>query len=281
LAAGPIKLKDVYAVYPYDNTLYVIEATGQMVKDELEWSAGYFDQYYFEPDGVTKDADARDYNYDMWSGIEYRLDVTKPASQRVVDLKLNGRPLAMDQHIRVATTNYRATGRFSTATMLCQSTTQVRDLITQWITARGTISPSDVFVQNWALLPPADIWLNPAVNITRPDYADLLWTAFYGMRNDYLRVAGDAERPGTDLSREASFFLLSNKAMKSLREVEVDMAVLDPFTDRMDLSPWAKGAVAFAIQTGIFVPSGNLILPQQLATNGEALAWVREARYPR
>ncbi len=112
LNAGPIKLKDAYAVYIYDNTLYVIEATGQMIKDELEWTANYFNQYYYDPAGVTVNSAVRDYNYDLWSGIEYKLDVTKPVGQRVVELKLNGEPLAMDQLVRVALNNYRATGKF-------------------------------------------------------------------------------------------------------------------------------------------------------------------------
>ena len=51
--AGPIKLKDAYAVYIYDNTLYVVDATGQLIKDELEWTADYFNQYFYEPAGVT------------------------------------------------------------------------------------------------------------------------------------------------------------------------------------------------------------------------------------
>ena len=115
LNAGPIKLKDAYAVYIYDNTLYVIDATGQEIKDELEWTADYFNQYYYEPAGVTVNTTVRDYNYDLWSGIEYKLDVTKPVGQRVVELKLNGEPLAMDQVVRVALNNYRATGKFPTA----------------------------------------------------------------------------------------------------------------------------------------------------------------------
>ena len=88
LNARPIKLKDAYAVYIYDNTLYVVEATGQMIKDELEWTATYFNQYFYEPSGVTVNTAVRDYNYDLWSGIEYKLDVTKPVGQRVVELKL-------------------------------------------------------------------------------------------------------------------------------------------------------------------------------------------------
>jgi len=111
LNAGPIKLMDAYRLYIYDNTLYVVEATGQMVKDELEWTANYFNQYFYEPAGVTVNSAVRDYNYDLWSGIEYKLDVTKPIGQRVVELMLNGEPLAMDQTITVALNNYRATNK--------------------------------------------------------------------------------------------------------------------------------------------------------------------------
>ncbi|TLN18947.1 bifunctional metallophosphatase/5'-nucleotidase, partial [bacterium] len=160
LLEGPIKLKDAYAVYIYDNTLYVVEATGQMIKDELEWSANYFNQYFYEPTGVTVNSAVRDYNYDLWSGIEYTLDVTKPVGQRVVELKLNGEDLAMDQMVRVALNNYRATGKFPTANKLYQSTVEVRELITNWIMARGTIDPSDVFVQNFTLVPPVNTWLS-------------------------------------------------------------------------------------------------------------------------
>jgi len=281
LAAGPIKLKDAYALYIYDNTLYVIEATGQMIKDELEWSANYFNQYYYEPAGVTVNSAVRDYNYDMWSGIEYKLDVTKPVGQRVVELKLNGLPLAMDQLVRVALNNYRATGKFPTATKLYQSTTEVRELITNWIMARGTISPSDVFVENWWLLPPVDTWIasKAGVNIIRSDYADLLWTAFDRTLDQYMMLPGE-KKTGTTLDRQSAFFLLGSKAMENLHDVKTEMSVLAAYTDRNKLSSWAKEPTAFAIQTGIFVPGGQQILPKQLVTNAEALAWVREARYP-
>jgi len=282
LNAGPIKLKDAYAVYIYDNTLYVIEATGQMIKDELEWTATYFNQYYYEPAGVTVNSAVRDYNYDLWSGIEYKLDVTKPVGQRVVELKLNGEPLAMDQLVRVALNNYRATGKFPTATKLYQSTVEVRELITNWIMARGTISPSDVFVQNYTLLPPVNTWLSTtkANPVSRSDYADLLWTAFDGYRDDYLSIPSDKGTPGTDINREGFFFLLSNKAMENLKEIGTDMSVLNVFSDKKSLSAWSKEATVFAIQAGIFIPVENKILPKQAVTNAEALAWVREARYP-
>jgi 2',3'-cyclic-nucleotide 2'-phosphodiesterase (5'-nucleotidase family) len=77
-----VQKKDAYAVYIYDNTLYVA---------------------------------VRDYNNDLWAGTEYKLDVTKPVDQRVVELKLNGQPLVVDQVVRIALNNYRATGKIPTA----------------------------------------------------------------------------------------------------------------------------------------------------------------------
>lgn len=281
LNAGPIKLKDAYAVYIYDNTLYVIEATGQQIKDEIEWTATYFNQYYYEPAGVSVNSAVRDYNYDLWSGIDYKIDVTKPVGQRVVDLKLNGQPLPMDQVVRVALNNYRATGKFPTAPKLYQSTTEVRQLITDWIMAKGTISPSDVFVQNFTLLPPVNTWLSTMATapVTRSDNANLIWTAFEQTPSYYMKLPTE-NKAGASLTREGEFFLLSNKAMENLRDIEVDMSALNPYTDAKTISSWAKGATAYAIQAGIFMPGGSKILPKQLVTNAEALALVREARYP-
>lgn len=282
LNAGPIKLKDAYAVYIYDNTLYVIDATGQQIKDELEWSAEYFNQYFYEPAGVTVNSKVRDYNYDLWSGIEYKIDVTKPVGQRVVELTLNGQPLAMDQIVRVALNNYRATGKFPTAPKLYQSTTEVRELITNWIMERGTISPSDVFVQNFTLLPPVNTWLSTmtAMPVTRTDYADLLWTAFDHSRDAYLNFPTMDEAPLTNLKREQSFYLLGVKAMAGLQEITADKSLLKSYSDNNKLLGWAKEPTAFLIQTGIFVPTDNKLLPKLLVTNAEALVMVREARYP-
>jgi 2',3'-cyclic-nucleotide 2'-phosphodiesterase (5'-nucleotidase family) len=199
----------------------------------------------------------------------------------VVELKLNGEPLAMDRVVRVALNNYRATGMFPTATKLYQSTIEVRELVTNWIMENSPISPDDVFVQNFTLLPPVNTWLPTMVGtpVTRSDNANLLWTAF-DQTSDYYMKLPNEKKSGDTLTREGEFFLLSNRAMENLRDVEVDMAVLNTYTDGKSLSNWAKGATAYAIQAGIFVPAGNEILPEQLVTNAEALAWVREARYP-
>jgi 2',3'-cyclic-nucleotide 2'-phosphodiesterase/3'-nucleotidase len=283
LTAGPIKLKDAYAVYIYDNTLYVIEATGQMIKDELEWTAGYFNQYFYEPSGVTVNSAVRDYNYDLWSGIDYKLDVTKPVGQRVVELELNGQPLAMDEVVRVALNNYRATGRFPTAPKLYQSTTEVRELITDWIVERGTISPEDVYDHNFDLLPPVATWSAASADdpVTRADNADLLWTAFGQSSAEYMKFPNEKKAAdAASVTREGEFFLLGTRAMGDLREIGTDMSVLAQFSDAANLASWAKASAAYLLWAGVVVPEGDQLLADQPVTNAEALAWVREARYP-
>lgn len=177
LAAGPVKLKDIYGLYIYDNTLYVVEATGQIVKNALEQSAKYFNLYDYSPSGPTKNPAVRDYNYDMWSGISYRIDITKPAGQRIIDLKLQGIPLSMDQTLLVALNNYRATGDwFKGCKTLYSSTTEVRDLIVDWIKDHSPLDPNAIFEKNWSLYP--DLFLRPNDLIDRGTFLDLVENVF-------------------------------------------------------------------------------------------------------
>jgi 2',3'-cyclic-nucleotide 2'-phosphodiesterase (5'-nucleotidase family) len=116
--------------------------------------------------------------------------------------------------------------------------------------------------------------------VSREDYADLLWTAFDGNRDDYLRIPSDKKVPDLTLNREGGLFLLGNKAMDGMWDIAPDMSVLDSYTDKSNLSNWAKVSASYAIQAWIFVPEGNQLLPKQTLKNAEALAWVREALYP-
>jgi len=224
----------------------------------------------------------QDYNYDLWSGIEYSLDVTKPAGQRVVELKLDGQPIAMDQVVRVALNNYRATGKFPNAPKLFQSTIEVRQLITDWIIARGTISPSDVFVQNYRLLPPINTWLPSAAGypVSSEDYADLLWTAYSGNPDNYLFFPGYPGVPGATLNRQEALYLMVAKAMPQPLPFVPDRSILKGYTDTFMVLGWAKDAMAFSIQAGIYTPVDNNLLPDQVATNADVLGFVREVLFP-
>ena len=60
---GQVTVRQIAALYPYDNELLAIEGTGKMVKDALENAARFFS-------GNSMPG----FNYDMAEGVEYEID---------------------------------------------------------------------------------------------------------------------------------------------------------------------------------------------------------------
>ncbi|MEO6878579.1 MAG: 5'-nucleotidase C-terminal domain-containing protein, partial [Gemmatimonadaceae bacterium] len=76
LSPGPITVARIAALYPYDNTLRAVKISGAQLRAYLEQSARYFRR---EPDGsYGVDPAIPGYNYDMVSGVDYTIDVSKP-----------------------------------------------------------------------------------------------------------------------------------------------------------------------------------------------------------
>ncbi|HBU83945.1 MAG TPA: bifunctional metallophosphatase/5'-nucleotidase [Paenibacillus sp.] len=108
-----ITVRDVLSNFIYPNTLTVLELRGQDIRDALEQTARYFEveasgevivnPAYMQPK-------PQHYNYDMWEGIEYELDISKPVGSRVVKLEREGIPVAMDATYSVVMNSYRAAG---------------------------------------------------------------------------------------------------------------------------------------------------------------------------
>lgn len=159
---GQIALRDVYSAYIYDNTLYVLEINGDILRRALEKDAEYFKQVDpanlpADPKGVVSD-NARDYNWDIYTGVDYTIDITKPVGQRVTRLQVAGKDVTPDQTFRIAINNYRASGgggfaMFKEGTRVWQSTNEVRDLLAEYVKARGTIDPQTINVRNFTLVP--------------------------------------------------------------------------------------------------------------------------------
>jgi 2',3'-cyclic-nucleotide 2'-phosphodiesterase/3'-nucleotidase len=159
---GQITLRDAYSTYIYDNTLYVMEINGDILRRALEKDAEYFKQVDpnalpADPKGVVAD-NARDYNWDIYTGIDYTIDLTKPAGQRVTKLQLNGQDVTPDQPLRIAINNYRSSGgggygMFREGKVVWQSTNEVRDLIAEYVQSKGTIDPQTINRKNFTLVP--------------------------------------------------------------------------------------------------------------------------------
>jgi len=108
LKVGDIHKSDSSLVYKYDNTLYKMQMTGAQLKKFMEWSASYFNQYQDGDLTISFSPDIRAYNYDMFAGVNYEIDISKPAGERIVNLTWpDGTPVKDDESFVIAVNNYR------------------------------------------------------------------------------------------------------------------------------------------------------------------------------
>ncbi|RKN40690.1 bifunctional metallophosphatase/5'-nucleotidase [Micromonospora endolithica] len=159
--AGDVKIRDVAGLYVFDNTLEAVVLTGAQVRAYLEYSAKYFRT--LAPGApvdlaVIEDPSVPDYNYDVFSGVDYDIDISRPVGQRITRLVLPGTdtPVADDARFVVAVNNYRRSGGGNfpgiVTTQVYNEQQEIRQLLIDWAQARGVIDPADFFQPNWKLV---------------------------------------------------------------------------------------------------------------------------------
>jgi 2',3'-cyclic-nucleotide 2'-phosphodiesterase / 3'-nucleotidase len=164
VAAGTVTIRDAFAVYPYENTLYAVEMTGAQLKDALEHAASFYPAW---PAPEGKRMRLPGYNADSAEGVSYEMDLTKPTGSRIVNLEFHGKPLEASQKLRVAVNNYRYTGgggysvfsdgasTFSGTKPLpvaFRSNQEIRELLIDYLRKVKTIPAAD---GNWRIVPEA------------------------------------------------------------------------------------------------------------------------------
>jgi 2',3'-cyclic-nucleotide 2'-phosphodiesterase (5'-nucleotidase family) len=157
---GPVTVADVAGLYVYDNTLKAIRITGEQLRAYLERSAEY---YLPCPDGACErvvNPAVPGYNFDVVSGVDYTLDLTRPVGERVVRLEREGRPVRPGDTFTLALNNYRAAGSggfdmLAGAPVVYDRGEGIRELLIEEIARMGTLRPEDVFRPSWKIVPAA------------------------------------------------------------------------------------------------------------------------------
>ncbi|HEY2975686.1 MAG TPA: 5'-nucleotidase C-terminal domain-containing protein [Pyrinomonadaceae bacterium] len=156
IAKGPVTVRDIAGLYVYENTLVVLEVTGQQLKDALEHSAKYFRPY--EPGKSAAelvDEKIPAYNFDIAEGVTYVLNIAKPIGQRIENLQFQGQPLSPTQKLRLATNNYRVNGgggytMYKGAPVVYRSSAEIRELIIDWVERHKSIPTEPT--NNWKIV---------------------------------------------------------------------------------------------------------------------------------
>lgn len=104
---GEVQFKDAALIYKYSNTLQAHKISGENLKEYMEWSASYYNTQKLGDLNISFNSNIRAYNYDMFDGIEYQIDITKPVGDRIVNLKFNGEEIKDDDEFTLAVNNYR------------------------------------------------------------------------------------------------------------------------------------------------------------------------------
>jgi len=156
--SSTVTMREIVSNYIYPNTLTVIELSGQDIKEALEKTATYFivnDHGQIDVNPQFIEPKPQHYNYDMWEGISYTIDVSKPIGSRVVRLMKDDSPLHMDQSYHVVMNNYRATGggnyhMFKGKKVIKEIQLDMTEILANYFTKYGTVKAE--VNHNWKVI---------------------------------------------------------------------------------------------------------------------------------
>jgi len=180
--SGDVIYNDLFTIYPFENQLFVVKLKGSEVKDYLEYSYGTWIQTPGEhvlrivssPDprnGTDRYSFVnRSYNFDSAGGLNYTVDVTKPAGSRVVIESLaDGSAFDPDAWYNVAMTSYRANGggdiiikgaglpKEEIDSRIVARYPEIREMVYQYFKEHGTLTSELVgdgsLIGSWKFVP--------------------------------------------------------------------------------------------------------------------------------
>jgi 2',3'-cyclic-nucleotide 2'-phosphodiesterase/3'-nucleotidase len=188
IAAGPLAMKDVADIYPYPNSLRVVKVDGAVLREWLERSASIFRRIDPGQPGEQPllGAAFAAYNFDVIAGVDYAIDVTRPArydesgalvapgARRVHDLTFKGAPVDPNQSFLVVTNNYRASGGggfpgCDGTSVVIEAPDANRDVLLKYVESQTEIAPKSNSVWRFAPWPSAVV----ATYLTSPAASDL------------------------------------------------------------------------------------------------------------
>lgn len=165
LPKGRVTVRDLYALYPYENQLVVVEIDGAQLRACLERAAEFFASASLEEGKLVLVPNPKmiPYNFDVIEGASYRIDPMAPVGRRVRDLAVKGRPVRPTDRFTLAVNSYRAQGgggysALRNARVVKSVPVGIRELLIESLRAAGHVRP--VVDHNWVIAPDA-VWAPP------------------------------------------------------------------------------------------------------------------------
>ena len=155
LKKGAITYANIFDIYKFDNTLYTVKVTGKELKAYMEWSASHYNQWKEGDISISFNPDVPGYLYDMFAGVDYKIDLSKPAGERIVDVMYKGKPLSDTEELKLAVNNYRYSSGLKALKLVSanrdwESPRSIRDYLVEYIQEQKVVSPE--VDNNWEII---------------------------------------------------------------------------------------------------------------------------------
>ena len=109
LMPGKIHRCDLFNIYKFQNTLYLLHMTGEQLKKFMEYNAKFYNTFETGDEYITQNENEFLYNYYIFDGVRYEIDVSKPVGNRIKNLTwMDGTPVKDDDEFEIAVNNYLA-----------------------------------------------------------------------------------------------------------------------------------------------------------------------------
>ncbi|WP_375180264.1 5'-nucleotidase C-terminal domain-containing protein [Enterococcus rotai] len=157
LNAGDISYSNIFDIYKYPNTLVSVNITGENLLTYMENQADYYNTPSPDDLTISFNEKIRVYNYDIFSGISYKIDISKPHGQRIINPTIDGKPVDPTANYSIAMNNYRYEGLLTQGLVTeepIKSTDPetLRGLIADYIREKQTIDPTVEIENNWEVI---------------------------------------------------------------------------------------------------------------------------------
>ncbi|MDA1081577.1 MAG: 5'-nucleotidase C-terminal domain-containing protein [Gemmatimonadetes bacterium] len=161
MPAGPITVSKLAQLYPYDNTIRVLRLSGAQLRAYLEQSARYFRvSGAGAASRVAPDPAFIGFNFEVVTGADYAIDLSRAAGDRITGLTVRGRSVTPGDSFTIALTNYRASGTggygmLVGATVVKDDQREIRQLLIDEVVSRRELKAADYFTRSWRVVPAA------------------------------------------------------------------------------------------------------------------------------
>ena len=154
LPEGNINYGNIFDIYKFDNTLYTVDVTGEELKNYMEWAAECYNQWQPGDINISFDPEYPGYLYDMFAGVDYEIDLSRPKGERIVNVMFRGEPLQDDQVLKLAVNNYRYASALKAQNLVegnhdWESSNSIRDMIVEYFKENSPVAPT--VDNNWRI----------------------------------------------------------------------------------------------------------------------------------